>query len=63
MDEKARTKYKKLRGRLLSRGYTIIDCIRALKLNQSSTYAALRGERNGVQAHKIRNQIEQFLAQ
>ena len=63
MDEKASKQYKKLRGRLLHRGYTVLDCIRALGLNQSSTYAALRGERNGKQAHAIRARITRFIAE
>lgn len=61
MIETATGKYTEIRGQLAHRGLTLRRWAQKQRLPIGSVYNAIRGERNGPAAVKIRNRLQLFL--
>lgn len=58
MHLKANINYLEIRTALLGAGYSIRSWAIKHQLPVTTVYGAARGERNGIQAHRIRRQLE-----
>lgn len=60
MSQKARTKYRELRARLIRKGYTLRSFARSFGFNEQTVYSAAQGKRAGVVSVQIQTKLEEI---